>query len=125
MNTTRTVRLGLPILLLAATAGLVAAPAAEAQTLPTYTCGYTIDLPHFGSVKGRECTASAGAPLTGHHWITFQMRNSGSGETWVCNSVEAALVPYYLDDKIDPDYADFERAYGRGADASVCHRLLD
>ncbi|MFG3620497.1 hypothetical protein [Nocardia sp. NPDC047654] len=125
MSTTRTVRLGLPILLLAATAGLVTAPAAEAQVLPTYTCGYTIDLPHFESVKGRECTASAGAPLTGHHWITFLMQNSGSGEKWVCNSVEAALVPYYLDDKIDPGYEDFERAYGRGADASVCNRLLD
>ncbi|MGY2031905.1 hypothetical protein ACW9HR_27650 [Nocardia gipuzkoensis] len=125
MSTTRLARLGLPGLLLAVTAGLVTAPTAAAQVLPTYTCNYTLDLPHFGSVKGRECTASAGAPSSGHHWITFQMQNSGSGEKWVCNSVEAALVPYYLDGKIDPGYEDFERAYGRGADASVCHRLLD
>ncbi|MGK8520324.1 hypothetical protein ACRS6B_01590 [Nocardia asteroides] len=125
MSAIPSVPLGLPILLLAATAGLVTAPTAAALGLPTYTCNYTLDLPHFGSVKGRECTASAGAPLSGRHWITFQMESSGTGEKWVCGNVEAALIPYYLNDKIDPDYEDLERAYGRGADASICHRILD
>ncbi|MEU2035111.1 hypothetical protein [Nocardia amamiensis] len=124
MITTRLVRLGLPTLMLAATAGLVTAPTAAAQALPTYRCKYTLDQPHFGSVKGRECTASAGAPLTGWHIITFQMENSESGEKWVCGDVEAAVIPYYLD-KVDPDYSDFERAYGHGADAGSCKRLLN
>ncbi|WP_043733664.1 hypothetical protein [Nocardia asiatica] len=123
MITTSLLRLGLPAILLAAAAGLATTPTAAAQALPTYTCKYTLDQPHFGSVKGRECTASAGAPLAGWHMITFQMENSDTGEKWVCGSVEAALVPYYLD-KVDPDYSDIERAYGRGADASICDRLL-
>ncbi|MBF6163933.1 hypothetical protein IU486_03985 [Streptomyces gardneri] len=124
MITTPLFRLGLPALVLAATACLMTDATAAAQALPTYTCKYTLDEPHFGSVKGRECTSSGGAPLGGWHMITFQMENSATGEKWVCGTVEAALIPYYLD-KVDPDYSDIERAYGRGADASVCDRLLN
>jgi hypothetical protein len=114
MITTSLFRLGLPALALAATAALMTDTTATAQPLPTYTCKYTLAEPHLGSVKGRECTASAGAPLSGWHLITFRMENSETGEKWVCGNVEAALIPYY-----------FERAYGRGADASICDRIMD
>jgi hypothetical protein len=52
------------------------------------------------------------------------MENSETGEKRDCGNAEAALIPYYLD-KVDPDYSDLERAYGRGADASICDRILD
>ncbi|WP_433756525.1 hypothetical protein [Nocardia sp. CA-135398] len=124
MITPRLVRLGLPTLILAATTtGLVTAPTATAQALPTYTCKYT-QLTPFGSVKGRECTAAAGAPLSGWHILNFQIENSETGERWLCRDVEAAIIPYYMD-KVDPSYSDFERAYGRGADAGTCDRILD
>jgi hypothetical protein len=54
MITTSLFRLGLPALVLAATAGLMTDTTAMAQPLPTYTCKYTLAEPHFSSVKGRE-----------------------------------------------------------------------
>lgn len=123
MITTRFASLGLPALMLATAAGLVTAPTAVAQALPTYACKYT-QLTPFGSVKGRECTAVAGAPSSGWHILTFRMENTETGEKWVCRDVEAAIIPYYID-KVDPSYSDFERAYGRGADAGSCDRILD
>ncbi|MEU4341864.1 hypothetical protein AB0H00_11435 [Nocardia sp. NPDC023852] len=120
MTITLLVRLGLPALMLAATAGLVTAPPAAAQVLPTYTCKSTFEN-QFGFVNGRECQATAGAPLAGYRWMTIQMENSETGEKWVCKSVDAGIIPYYTN---DPSPSHFERIHSHGVDGRICSRIL-
>jgi hypothetical protein len=120
MITTRLVRLGLPALMLAATAGFVTAPTAGAQALPGYTCKSTFES-QFHFVKGRECTATAGAPLSGPSTMTIQMENSETGEKWVCGGVIAGIVPYRTK---NPSSEHFERIFSHGVDAGPCDHVL-
>ncbi|MEU2035110.1 hypothetical protein [Nocardia amamiensis] len=95
MITTRPILLGLPALVLAATAGLATAPTAAAQPpVPTYTCKYTPIENYFAIfnlMKARRCTASPGAPLDGNYFHPVRMENSVTGEKWECGGAFPSL----------------------------------
>lgn len=122
MIRTRSTLVGLSVLVLAATAGLTAAPTAAAQSpLPTYTCKYTpiVDvLVIFNSMKARRCAASPGAPLDDTYFYPVRMENSVTGEKWECGG---AFV--YFDNPIHPGMLHAEEVLNAGVDASNCRPI--
>lgn len=122
MISTRPTLLGISALMLAATAGLAAAPTAAAQPpLPTYTCKYTPIvnvLVVFNSMKARRCTASPGAPLDDTYFYPVRMENSVTGEKWECG---AAFV--YFDNPIHPGMLYAEEVLNAGVNASNCRPI--
>ncbi|WP_063051785.1 hypothetical protein [Nocardia arthritidis] len=124
MITTRLTLLGLPVLVLAASAGLATAPAAVAQPpLPTYTCKYTPITSYlviFSSMRARRCAASPGAPLDGNYFYPVRMENSVTGEKWECGGA----FPY-LGKPIHPGMGshEAEAVLNAGVDASNCRPI--
>ncbi|WP_159839238.1 hypothetical protein [Nocardia sp. CY41] len=124
MIATRLTLLGLPLLALAATAGLATAPTAVAQPpLPTYTCKYTpitTYLEVFSSMRARKCVASRGAPLDGNYFYPVRMENSVTGEKWECGGA----FPH-LGKPIHPEMGSYEAeaVLNAGVDASNCRPI--
>lgn len=126
MITTRLARLGLPTLMLAATAVLATAPTAAAQpALPTYTCQSTPSNGYY--VWGRGCSASPGAHVGGTTPPgLIQMENSVTGEQWVCSSAEVGIGKRYDPSSTDPYLVPYEldRILNDGVDGNNCYRIL-
>ncbi|WP_157170730.1 hypothetical protein [Nocardia araoensis] len=124
MITSRLTLLGLPVLVLAATAGLATAPTAVSQPqLPTYTCEYTPITSYlvvFNSMRARKCVASPGAPLDGNHFYPVRMENTVTGEKWECGGV----FPY-LGKPIHPGMgsSEAEAVLNAGVNASNCRPI--